>query len=172
VIATRTDDVERLVNPTLRVALQMVMPGTSGSVWGSRAYHVADEGIAALAGAASYGGPLDPITPGSRERWMDVLRELITIELGLAATAARLWHEAQLIRPSPDVQDSAWAAHVIAVVELLRGNVVGAERWLMMPDAATDPQEQRTWIADTCARLGVALAENCCCDVLSSAEQD
>jgi hypothetical protein len=165
-----TNDVEHRTSPALRAALHLVLHLAPASLWGSRVYYPTDEGIIALARQASYGGPLDPITPGSGERWLGVLRELITIDLDLAVTAARLWHEAQLIRPSPRAEDSVWAAHVIAIVELLRGNVVCSERWLMTADAETDPQDQRTWIADTCARLGLALAEIADHDVRGSAD--
>lgn len=150
------DDVEHPTSPALRLALQTVMPGTSGALLGSRLYLPADEGIVALAMQASYGGPLDPITPGSGERWMGVLRDLITIDLNLGVTAARLWFEAQSIRPSPCVEDRAWATHVIAIIELLRGNVGGAERWMSEASEESDNGKVREWISDTCAKLGLS----------------
>ena len=149
------DDVERTASPALRVAMQLLLPHASGSLWGSRLYHPADEGIVALAGQASYGGPLDPITPGSGERWIEVLRELITIDVDLAVTAARLWFEALSIRQSPRAEDGVWAAHAVAVIEVLRGNIVKAERWLVAGDSETDPDVQHAWIAETCKKLGV-----------------
>jgi hypothetical protein len=150
-----SDDVGRATSPALRAVMQLVLPHASGSVWGSSLYHPADEGIVALATGASYGGPLDPITPGSGERWMHVLRELITIDLDLAVTAARLWFEAQTIRPSPCAEDVVWAAHAVAVTEVLRGNIVKAERWLVAADCETDPDVQHAWIAETCSKLGL-----------------
>lgn len=135
--------------------MHLVMARDPPSLWGASIYHAADPGIEALAGQASYGGPLDPVTPGSGERWMGVLRELLTINLDLAATAGRLWFEALTIRQSLRPEDRAWATHVVAVTEILRGHVWGAQRWMEAADAEADPQQHRPWIAETCKKLGV-----------------
>lgn len=137
--------------------MHLVMARDPPSLWGASIYHAADPGIEALAGQASYGGPLDPISPGSGERWFVVLRELITIDVDLAVTAARLWYEALSIRQSPCAEDGAWAAYSVALLEIRRGSIVKGERWLVAADCETDPDVQHAWIAETCNKLGLGV---------------